>query len=356
MLHRLQRFFAATVLACAAFTPALAFAQTQTVQSTANSGTVQLSIPIAGKQSVSGLPEYIVTVYQYALGIVTIVAVIMVIVGGFKYLLSASIPQVSDGKKIIQDAIGGMIILFLAYAILYTINPKTVRLSLPDIQQVQSRPITYGVNQCSQNSDCGAGRVCLQTASGGACIQDQLGVGTAVSGISCRVTTDCPAGSRCVNNHCATAPTAVLCTSNTDCGNGQVCTLSPVCCLNDACATIAGSCDAGRACTGENQCFRNKRVCRDVVTACVTDRNCPTNQRCIGQVCQISVGGATNLAPTATPAAPAPATAPGTTPAAPAPGSVEEFGSCETDAQCQRGLACRASTAGAARICIRLVP
>lgn len=147
MFFRLRAISIVAVIMVGILSPFAAHAQQPTEQravveqQNTDSGLVQLSIPIGGKNSVSGLPEYIVTWYQYALGIVTIVGIIMLIVGGFKYLLSASIPEVSNGKKIIQDVIGGMVILFLAYVILYNINPKTVNLSLPDIRRIQSVPL-----------------------------------------------------------------------------------------------------------------------------------------------------------------------------------------------------------------------
>ncbi len=189
------------IVCLVAVIPPVAHAQTQPqvvpVRSTANSSTVQLSVPIGNVTSVSGSPEYITTLYRYALGIVTLVAIIMVVYGGFRYLLGASTGDVKTGRKVIGDAIGGMVILFLAYVILYTVNPKTVRLSLPEIRRIQSIGVTAGsqTNQpgtsCAKDSDCTAGSFCLRTSLVlGVCADGQAGNICRCRGAGCDVTAE----------------------------------------------------------------------------------------------------------------------------------------------------------------------
>lgn len=210
MFFRLRAISIVAVITVGILSPFAAHAQQPTEQravveqQNTDSSLVQLSIPIGGKNSVSGLPEYIVTWYQYALGIVTIVGIIMLIVGGFKYLLSASIPEVSNGKKIIQDVIGGTVILFLAYVILYNINPKTVNLSLPTITSIREVVIPGSQNastgtSCSKDTDCQAGAKCLRTSLvGGLCADGRSGNICECEGQGCTVTADQAGGP--VNN------------------------------------------------------------------------------------------------------------------------------------------------------------
>lgn len=190
----------------------VAYAQAQPqvvpVRSTANPSTVQLSVPIGNVTSVSGSPEYITVLYRYALGIVTLVAIIMVVYGGFRYLLGASTGDAKTGRKVIEDAIGGMAILFLAYVILYTVNPKTVRLSLPDIRRIQSVGLTAGsqTNQpgtsCAKDSDCTAGSFCLRTSLVlGVCADGQAGNICRCRGAGCDVTAEQAGGP---TNHAGT--------------------------------------------------------------------------------------------------------------------------------------------------------
>jgi len=88
---------------------------------------VTLSAPTqdAGNVSVPFLIEYINGVYRYLVGIVLVVAVVMVVYGGFRYLVGAGVGGVERGKEIIRDAIAGMLLILGAYVILQTVNPAT---------------------------------------------------------------------------------------------------------------------------------------------------------------------------------------------------------------------------------------
>lgn len=130
----------------------------------------RLSVPIAGVQfttptmngpyvEVPFLAQYITGIYRYVLGIVTIVAIIMVIYGGFKYLLSGTVKGVSDGKEILKDVVAGMAVLFCAYVFLYFINPKLVQLPVLRIRSVASVPIPPESSDESAARDAGEGAV-----------------------------------------------------------------------------------------------------------------------------------------------------------------------------------------------------
>lgn len=133
----LRRYFVGVSATCAGLVlPLVSFAQT-----TGSNTQVRLSVPIGSMSSVAaegGLAQYIVGVYGYMLGIVTIVAIIMVMYGGFRYLLGSTYGDVKTGQGIIKDALGGMAVLFLAYFILYNVNPKTVTLQVPGLTRIGS--------------------------------------------------------------------------------------------------------------------------------------------------------------------------------------------------------------------------
>ncbi len=107
----------------------------------------QLSVPIPGVTftapavegtsiSVPFLAQYIGGIYTYALGISTIIAIIMVVYGGFLYLIEPVKEQMGigsskttvTGKEIIKDAVMGLLVLYGAYFILWQINPNLVSL------------------------------------------------------------------------------------------------------------------------------------------------------------------------------------------------------------------------------------
>ncbi len=91
----------------------------------------------------SYLATYIAGVYKYILGIVVIAAALMMIYGGFKYILSSSLEGVADGKKNIVNAVIGLILTFGSYTILAMLNPALVELKPLEIPIVE--PLIYKV-------------------------------------------------------------------------------------------------------------------------------------------------------------------------------------------------------------------
>ncbi len=74
------------------------------------------------------IAQYISGVYRYALTIAILLATIMIVIGGFKYVLGATGVSVSSGKDMIKDAIIGLVLLFSATALVSIINPRLARL------------------------------------------------------------------------------------------------------------------------------------------------------------------------------------------------------------------------------------
>ena len=109
---------------------------------------VELGVSIGGVSKISGatredgavsvpfIGQYVNIVYRYMVGIVLIVAIVMVVYGGFRYLTGATSGNVSKGKEIIRDALIGMLLTLGAYVILNTINPATVSFEPLRISQI----------------------------------------------------------------------------------------------------------------------------------------------------------------------------------------------------------------------------
>ncbi len=97
-----------------------------------------------GRVYVPFLAQYIAAVQRYAVGLAVVAAIIMVVYGGFLYLLGASIQDVSTGKKIIADALIGMLIALGGYFILYTVNPNV--LTLPELSLGAIDAVDWGEN------------------------------------------------------------------------------------------------------------------------------------------------------------------------------------------------------------------
>lgn len=136
---------------------------------------ITLGINIGGIQEVAGLPEYINTVYRYLVSVILVIAIIMVVYGGFLYLTGAAgAGSIQRGKQIIKDALIGMVIVLAAYSILQTINPNTtqfklnpVKIECIDIPPEEAGTADGAVRFCTIDDDCGDGRVCLRTAASG---------------------------------------------------------------------------------------------------------------------------------------------------------------------------------------------
>ena len=146
-----------------------------TCDETAGPVPITLGVSVGGVSEVSGLPEYINTVYRYLVSIILVVAIVMCVYGGFLYLVgSAGISSAQRGKQIIKDALVGMVIVLSAYAILQTINSGTTVLKLDPgkIECVAIEPEARNpdadeggnIRNCVADADCRDGRVCLRTA------------------------------------------------------------------------------------------------------------------------------------------------------------------------------------------------
>ena len=84
------------------------------------------SVPTSGEGSFA---NYINAVYRVALLISGLLAVIMITWGGIEYMGGDSVFNKEEGRKKIQNAIVGLLLLVSSFLILNTINPKLVDLN-----------------------------------------------------------------------------------------------------------------------------------------------------------------------------------------------------------------------------------
>src|SRR3989344_5352769 len=69
--------------------------------------------------------NYVTTIYGYVAGLAGLLAVLMMVFGGFQVMTSGTNPAgVSAGKEKIVNAVGGLILLLVSALLLYTINPN----------------------------------------------------------------------------------------------------------------------------------------------------------------------------------------------------------------------------------------
>lgn len=80
---------------------------------------------------ISSLPRCINQIYVWSLGAGALLALLMVVLGGYYYMTAGgNAESASRGKDMIFSAIVGLVLLFGSYLILRTINPDLVEFKL----------------------------------------------------------------------------------------------------------------------------------------------------------------------------------------------------------------------------------
>ena len=108
---------------------------------------------------ISWIGDYISAIYRYGLGLAAILAVVMIMVGGFLWLTSGGNQnQVSRAKEFIVSALTGLLLALFSFMILSTVNPRLVDLeplivSKPEEEVVSSKTETGAFPKDSQVED-----------------------------------------------------------------------------------------------------------------------------------------------------------------------------------------------------------
>ena len=75
--------------------------------------------------AIGWIGQYIGAVYRYGVGLAAVLAVIMIMAGGFLWLISAGSPErVSKARDFITSALSGLLLALFSFIILYTVNPR----------------------------------------------------------------------------------------------------------------------------------------------------------------------------------------------------------------------------------------
>jgi len=87
--------------------------------------------------------EYIAAMFKYGVGLAAMLAVIMMMIGGFVWLSSGGSPdRVGKAKEFISSALIGLFLALFSYLMLYTINPRLVAsesILVPNIKQITTQ-------------------------------------------------------------------------------------------------------------------------------------------------------------------------------------------------------------------------
>lgn len=176
-----------------------------------------LEQPFGGVSSVSGFPAYLQLVYQFALGIVGIIATVLIMFGGVRWISAAGNESIiGEAKEIIIAAVTGLIIALLSYVILLVINPQLINISF-NLKKIavssDSKLWTYP--KCSDSPF--TGQTCTASdQSSGKCETLACGLSASYNNKPCRATF-CAAGAG-ICSHDPTRPKDKATCEPLDCG------------------------------------------------------------------------------------------------------------------------------------------
>ncbi|MFH1291614.1 MAG: hypothetical protein ABIH87_00220 [bacterium] len=103
-------------------------------------GKTTTKISFGGKSSFVHIGDYILTVYNYAISVVGIIAVLVIIIASLQWLTSGGNSEtIGRAKKRIGGAIIGLFIAYGSYFILNTINPALISLRLPQVYMIKKQ-------------------------------------------------------------------------------------------------------------------------------------------------------------------------------------------------------------------------
>ena len=83
--------------------------------------------------------SYISYAYKLALALAVVLAVFMITVGGFEYMLSSSITDKKNAQEKIWNAVLGLLLALCSYLLLYTIDPNLILSNLNSFSNLSSQ-------------------------------------------------------------------------------------------------------------------------------------------------------------------------------------------------------------------------
>ena len=90
-----------------------------------------------GNLSINFLGDYIQGVYIYILSIAALIAVVYIMIGGLRWVLASGGGSVGEAKKMIQNAVIGLVLLLSVVLILETVNPQLVTFDPFTLERIQ---------------------------------------------------------------------------------------------------------------------------------------------------------------------------------------------------------------------------
>jgi len=97
------------------------------------------------------LAEYISGIYKYAVGLISFVAIIMIMVGGIIWLTAGTSNRINTAKEMILGAFSGLILALGSYLVLYSINPDLVSFKQLQIKLIEREELETDIESASRD-------------------------------------------------------------------------------------------------------------------------------------------------------------------------------------------------------------
>jgi hypothetical protein len=273
---------------------------------------VKLNIAIGGL-TVATLAEYLSAAFKLGIGVAAVLAVVFIMIGGFRYITAAGGSGVQGAKEMITNAVIGLFLTMFSYTMLQTVNPDILSLRLPRVQIVKacsvnvSCPSRHDKEACEKN-DPNSGMRCVWNVTQSVCYDNSAMESGAVGNKGGQCSGDisgnnwsCSDGSKCItidsNTHiCSKGGSCQACVVDGDCATnngapGKCSAADHVCLIPDPSGQIGsylkcgnGSCKINTDCDtgfcnsefGRCQAANIGKICTgtDDTTSCASTQTC----------------------------------------------------------------------------------
>ena len=167
-------------------------------------------------QKVADVGEFINLMYKFLLWGGVTIAIVMIMIGGFKMVLSATTDKVKGGKEQIRNAVIGLVLLIMSGLILQTVNPQLLSLTPPKLPMLKTVDFLGAGQGCEELFKAGNIEIDASVPAGKQEKISNLGSKQCGSVAAIRAKagkTAIPAGSTCTYTKC---PGVKMCLPNGD--------------------------------------------------------------------------------------------------------------------------------------------
>ena len=102
---------------------------------------IELAVGVGGVSTVTGLRGYIAVMFRFIVSIVSLVAAIMFMYGGVRYIFGSAYQDIGRAKEIMIDSLVGLAITLGAMVILNAVNPATTNLKKLEVYLINKQQI-----------------------------------------------------------------------------------------------------------------------------------------------------------------------------------------------------------------------